>query len=87
MWIVPAKVAGTWRLPDGELTLQQEFQMVKGTLSSSGTPASVDGRLRGTEISFKAGSAEYTGTVNGEVMEGRVKTGGAERTWRATRSR
>src|SRR5262249_47971981 len=31
-WIVPAKVAGTWRLPEGELTLDQEFQMLTGTL-------------------------------------------------------
>ena len=28
LYIVPAKVAGTWRLPQGELTLEQEFQKV-----------------------------------------------------------
>ncbi len=32
LWIVPAKVAGSWRLPDGTLTLKQEFQQVSGTL-------------------------------------------------------
>ena len=33
LWIVPAKVAGTWKLPDGgELTLEQKYQMISGTL-------------------------------------------------------
>src|SRR6201988_4220426 len=27
LWIVPAKVDGTWQLPQGELTLKQTFQM------------------------------------------------------------
>src|SRR5687768_6480000 len=31
LYIVPAKVGGTWRLPHGELTLEQKFQMVSGT--------------------------------------------------------
>jgi SAM-dependent methyltransferase len=26
LWIVPAKVEGTWKLPEGELTLEQSFQ-------------------------------------------------------------
>ena len=38
LWIVPARVAGTWRLPDGELVLEQQFQVVSGTLrNASGT--------------------------------------------------
>ena len=28
LYIVPAKVAGTWRLPQGELTLEQKFQVI-----------------------------------------------------------
>ncbi len=34
LWIVPAKVAGTWHSAQGDLTLKQEFQMVQGTLKS-----------------------------------------------------
>ena len=34
LWIVPAKVEGKWKLPDGELTLKQTFQNVTGTLGS-----------------------------------------------------
>ena len=34
LWIVPAKVAGAWTLPQGELTLNQTFQNITGTLKS-----------------------------------------------------
>ncbi len=30
LWIVPAKVEGTWQTPQGELTLTQNFQMISG---------------------------------------------------------
>ena len=58
LWVVPAKVEGTWRLSDGELSLwlAQTFQMVSGTLRTErGTIPIEDGRLRGAEISFRAG--------------------------------
>ena len=80
LWIVPAKAAGTWQLPDGVLTLKQEFQMVSGTLGS--TPIS-GGRLRGTQITFKVGNAQYAGTVEGNMMKGTVSGTGA--VWSATR--
>ena len=84
LWIVPAKVAGTWRLPSGELTLTQEFQQVSGAL---GTTPVEEGRLRGEEITFTAGGALYTGRVNGNTMSGTVKNpDGSERSWRATRA-
>src|SRR5215204_1698158 len=31
LWIVPAKVEGTWQTPKGELKLTQEFQNISGT--------------------------------------------------------
>jgi len=86
LWIVPAKVAGTWQLPQGELTLKQDFQMISGTLASGGDPTPItNGNLRGDEISFTAGGAQYTGHVNGNDMEGTVK-GGSDGKWRATRT-
>ena len=86
LYLVPAKVAGTWRLPAGELTLEQSAQMVSGTYRAGGrtTPVS-NGRVRGDQISFTAGGSDYTGRVKGQTMQGRVKgmTSGA---WSATRS-
>src|SRR5574341_589808 len=40
LWIVPAKVEGTWQLAQGELTLSQSFQMISGALktASNATP-------------------------------------------------
>ena len=80
MWIVPAKAAGTWKLPQGDLVLTQQFQMVSGTLGS--TPIA-DGRLRGDAIAFTVGGVRYEGHVNGDAMQG--TTGG--KPWTARRQR
>jgi precorrin-6B methylase 2 len=86
LWIVPAKVEGTWQMPQGELSLKQNFQMVTGTLKSGGSTTTVaNGRLRGDQISFTAGGAQYAGRVNGNAIEGTVK-GGSPGSWNATRS-
>ena len=81
LWIVPAKVEGTWRLGGDSLTLTQKYQMVSGFLGST---ALRDGRLRGDEVTFFVGSARYVGKVAGNAMSGTV-TGGRGGTWTATR--
>ena len=83
LWIVPAKVAGTWRLPAGDLRLEQDFQMVSGTLAAAPIE---NGRLRGDQISFTSGGAQYTGRVNGNTIEGTVKTAEGQRAWTAKRA-
>jgi len=86
LWIVPAKVEGTWRLPQGELALKQRFQMVSGTLTNgSGTTPIGDAKLRGDQISFSAGGVQYTGRVNGNTIEG-TTSGRTSTAWRATRA-
>ena len=84
LWIVPAKVEGTWKMPQGELTLKQDYQMVSGTLAMNGTSVPVSGKLRGDLITLTAGSAEYAGRVTGDTMEGNVKSGSGT-SWTATR--
>jgi SAM-dependent methyltransferase len=79
LWIVPAKVAGTWRVGDQTLTLTQEFQMVSGTL---GDVAIADGRLRGDVLTFTAGGRVYEGRVEGDAIVG---TAGGSATFRAER--
>lgn len=83
LWIVPAKVNGTWKLPQGELTIKQTFQMISGTLKAGNGVMQVAGKLNGDEISFTAGEAQYTGRVNGNSIEGTLKSGGK---WSATRA-
>src|SRR5512134_1995155 len=41
LWIVPAKVEGAWRLPQGELMLKQTFQTLTGTLNTGGGSARI----------------------------------------------
>ncbi len=86
LWIVPARVEGTWELPAGEIVLEQQFQMVTGTLrTSAGTVAIEEGRLRGAELAFEAGGASYAGRVRGDAITGTVATGARTSDWRATR--
>jgi SAM-dependent methyltransferase len=69
LWIVPAKVAGTHKLPEGELTLKQSFQKLSGTLSTNGRTVPVEGKVRGEEIAFTAGGREYRGKADGKRLE------------------
>jgi len=86
LYIVPAKVAGRWRLAGGELTLDQKFQAISGTLTMNGTSQPVrDGRLLGDQIQFSAGGVKYVGTVAGDTMQGNVH-GDATGTWSANRA-
>jgi SAM-dependent methyltransferase len=73
-WIVPARVQGTWRIRQGTLTIQQEFQTFTGTLRSGKQTHKIeDGRLRGAEITFTAGDRRYTGKVEGGRMTGTMQ--------------
>src|SRR6476619_4069033 len=61
LWIVPAKVEGTWKLANGELALKQTFQTISGTLKNGNAATPITGKLHGSEISFHAGGTQYTG--------------------------
>src|SRR5262245_27561986 len=60
-WIVPAKVEGTWKLPQGELKLEQKYQMLTGTLKTGSATAQItDGKMTGDQISFKVNGIPNT---------------------------
>src|SRR5688572_3179506 len=86
LWIVPAKVDGTWKTADGEIVLKQTFQMLTGTLKGKGGETQLKGRLNGERITFKAGDAQYSGQVSGDSIKGTVKGGGGPSEWTATRA-
>jgi precorrin-6B methylase 2 len=86
LYIVPARIQGTWQLPQGTLSLEQEFQKVSGTLESGNQAVPVEnGRLSGEEISFVAGGTRYDGRVNGDVIEGTVTANGRQERFTARR--
>lgn len=73
-WIVPAKVEGTWKLPQGELVLKQQYQMLTGTLRSGGASVAIgNGRMTGDRISFSANGTDYSGRVTGDAIEGNLQ--------------
>lgn len=85
-WIVPAKVEGRWRFAEGELALEQKYQMVTGSLSTGGQASPItNGRLTGDQITFTAGGRTFTGRVNGDAMQGVRVAGSQTAEWWATR--
>jgi hypothetical protein len=80
LFIIPAKVAGRWRVGDGVVELTQKFQMVEGTYTpATGAPAPVKGKMLGKVITVSLGPNEYEGTINGNTMEGAAKSGNREK--------
>jgi len=69
LWIVPAKVAGSYKTSLGDLTLKQEFQKLSGTLRNAGKTFAIEGRVQGERISFTAGGRNYQGRLNGKQLE------------------
>lgn len=75
LWIIPAKVEGTWKAGDEVLNLSQKYQMVSGTISSEAKSFQIsDGRLRGEVIIFTAGGKHYNGLVKNDKITGTVTT-------------
>lgn len=85
-WIVPAKVEGCWKLPQGELTIRQDFQMLTGDFRTGARTIPLsEGKLQGEEIRFRIGEARYIGRVNGDTMSGTVHNGGNRKKWAAAK--
>jgi hypothetical protein len=86
LWIVPARVEGSWSLPPGRLRLTQSFQMVTGSYAAWGstTPLS-SGRLRGNRLTFSAAGTQYDGLLKGDTVEGTATARGKKQPFKATR--
>jgi precorrin-6B methylase 2 len=69
LWIVPAKVGGTYKVPQGEVTLKQQYQMLSGTMKTGGSTYAIKGKVNGEEITFSAGGKQYRGRLNGKQLE------------------
>jgi hypothetical protein len=86
LWIVPAKVNGSWKLGQSELALEQTYQFFTGKLTTGNVVAPItDGKLEADRIAFTAAGTRYTGVVKGNTMEGVRVSGGSEAKWEAAR--
>ncbi len=100
LWIVPARVAGTWRLTAGErsatLDLQQSYQQLSGRVATAGGEGSrvEQGVVAGDRVRFIAdigdGRRVFEGRVSGDRIEP-VRPAPGSRAgagdWQAVRSR
>ncbi len=75
MWVVPAQVAGTWKIerkpgdPPLMLQLHQQFQHLEGNASVGGNAVQVDDlQLSGRDIRFRIGDDVFEGRVEGGTM-------------------
>jgi SAM-dependent methyltransferase len=106
-WVVPSRVAGKWswqHVIDGkpqtfELSIDQVFQKISGTLAAGGRPATIENALlTGDTISFEAhvergGSRmrlAFSGKVVNNAIEGEARglpgPAGAVALWSASRT-
>jgi SAM-dependent methyltransferase len=87
LFIVPARIEGVWRQGQQELTITQQFQKISGTLAEGGRLSPItDGGMRGDQLAFVAGGAEYRGRVTGDRIEGTVTAAGRATPWSLTRT-
>ena len=88
LWIVPARIDGTWVLEAGDLagtlSFKQEFQTFTGALTNGDTVTPVtDGKLTGDSLGFSAGETAFAGRVRGDMIEGTTLSGAV---WKAKRA-
>lgn len=87
LWIVPAKVAGTWSLKDSAglqatVALNQTFQKITGEATQAGAKQPLVGAtLRGDQLTFafnddKGVTRTFTGTVKGSEVSGTLRAAG-----------
>lgn len=97
----PAKVAGTWEMTsEGRrgtmtrtLTIEQDGSTIKGTMKSERGESSFEGSVTGNKISFTVKretpngtfTIEYSGTVDGDSMEGTAHSERFDFKWTAKR--
>jgi hypothetical protein len=87
LYIVPARVQGTWSLGTDTLELQQDVQKLSGTLTAGGQPTALEiGAIKGEAVTFAVAGKTYEGRVKGDTFEGVVKDASGEKRFTARRT-
>ena len=88
LWIVPAKVEGSWKFKDGEMELAQNYQMVTGNMKTGGESYNIrDGKLRGNVLKFTCNGVNYECTINNSEMKGIAEKEGNTSAWEAVKTK
>jgi precorrin-6B methylase 2 len=87
LYIVPARVQGTWSLGSDTLDLQQDVQKLSGTLTANGQATQLEnGAIKGEAVTFAVAGKTYEGRVKGDAFEGVVKDASGEKPFSARRT-
>jgi hypothetical protein len=94
LYVIPAKVAGTWnaKMPPAigktaTLQLKQQLTRVSGVAKLDGREVPLhDVKLSGEKLSFKLAGrkGEFTGQIKGRNIEGTLESGNTRTPWSAT---
>ncbi len=77
LWVVPAKVRGSWRARDWRLRISQNYQEIEIEGEAWGRPLEVrQAKLEGAAIRFSAPGLEFSGRVEGARIAGELRRGG-----------
>ncbi|NMC40953.1 MAG: class I SAM-dependent methyltransferase [Bacteroidales bacterium] len=88
LWIVPAKMAGTWEFNGRELKLNQQFQMVTGELTLGGKNFKITGgKVTGTDLTFIAGGIRYYCNLKENKLEIKATENGKSHIWTAIKQK
>ena len=88
LWIVPAKIGGSWKFNGGEFKLTQQFQMISGELIKGGKSIKITaGRIRGNEVTFRADGTVYNCLANKNVLKVTAKDNGKVNEWLAEKAK
>jgi hypothetical protein len=77
LWVIPADVAGMWRVRLGErealLNLTQRYQVLGGTLALDGRELVLtEGKVSGDQVTFTAGDLSFRGRASGDAIDGQA---------------
>jgi SAM-dependent methyltransferase len=89
LWIVPAKIGGSYKFAEGELNIEQEFQLFFGSYTKGSEITLInEGRINGYGITFVLNGEKYSGemSANGN-LSGTVTSKNQKRDWLAVRNK
>jgi SAM-dependent methyltransferase len=85
LWIVPAKIEGSYNFGEGELHIDQKFQLFFGRYTKGSDISLIkEGRINGYDFTFVLNGEKYSGkmTANGD-LSGTVTSKNQKRAWSA----
>lgn len=68
-WVLPQKVEGPYTVTRGEVKLEQEFQLLTGTLKQGTTVFALSGCVYDEQIMLSAGDKQYRARLSSRRLE------------------